>query len=149
LLALGADAIVGIDDPRLEDQAQYSAKLGRWRTDCCNVLKDSVFWAVAKLEALALKPTDHFLAFAHMTWTEAELMSDGNVLSRLVCGKCDVFMEEHQAIFKNLGWAAAISGSDNLPFLKIPKLLGLMVELALCHAASFHRRIVVPYTRLH
>ena len=38
--AQGAIVAVGIDDPRLEEQAQYSAKLGRWWTDCCNVLQD-------------------------------------------------------------------------------------------------------------
>jgi hypothetical protein len=112
-----------------------------WRVEDC------VFWEVAKLEAVALKPVDHFLRFAHMTWTEAGLMSDGNVLSRLVCGRSDDFMLEHQWLFENLSWAASLSNNEQIPMLKIPKLLGLTVELALCHAASFHRRIVMPYTR--
>ena len=111
-------------------------------------VEDCEFWEVAKLEALALKPVDHFLSFAHKTWTETELMIDGNVLSRLFCGRSDTFMVEHQEIFDNLSWAASISRSETIPMLKIPKLLGLTVELALCHVASFCRRIVMPYTRL-
>jgi hypothetical protein len=127
--------VAEVDDPQAEEQAYYRKKMGRWRREARDTIKDEDFWDVLSIVAASHSPLDHHFNFMHSGDYKFKL-------GAFICGKADDILAEFDSFFTPAAWASDLV--DNVPLQRhgtVSDLLLLGVEINLCHHAGYFRRI--------
>ncbi len=126
-------------DPQTESSAQYRLRMGKYRREVLQLMKNSVFWFAVEMVDRATQPLSHMQHFLQAK--HPDFIEKGTAGSRITCGKGDSIFREFEKPFRDLEWARELFLSD-LAAVHTSELLVLQVELSLHCAAGYYRRIV-------
>jgi hypothetical protein len=133
-------AVVGIEDPSVEDVKQHKLKMGKYRRDVLACMTDRVWWRVVDGMTLLCQPLQHMLAFFQQ---HIEDPIGGNTGCRFICGGGRRLLKDFEEIFSDLSWTTRVA-SSGLPRGTQSDLLCLHVEVGVACAAGFFRRLLSP-----
>ena len=130
-LVVAHDAGGAEADPHTEDMLAYRRKMGRWRRESHQTIKDPEFWLTLQVFAASHQPLEHALHFIHSKASQFKYAS-------WVCGKSASILQEFGELIACPSWC--------LPILQAPgcdagRMLELGVGLILLQHSSFKRRV--------
>lgn len=132
-----------VDEIAVEEVHAYKTKMGRWRKQALAGINDSAFWIVLLIARQVHCFADHFLSFLKKRRSPETLDKHGECISELVCGRADSFALEAETILDH-DWTACIIDAGDI---EISELWVLILNLTLCQAAAFDRRVRKPLSR--
>ncbi len=127
-----------LDDPRVEEQAAYRAKMSRWKRDVSIAVTSDVFWETLISHRRASYALEHTLRSVQ----QVPPPGSGR-LGRLRDRLPDMYAETEES-FRDQRWAAAIM-VDTPPEMQ-PRFLELQVQLTIHTCSAYWRRHVIPLT---
>lgn len=140
----GADKLVPLpsspDDPQQEEQAAYRIRIGRWKRESLETVKDPLFWCAMKILNAIHDPYRH-----HFNFLKKIVQGDGH-LAQLVCGKADQIFHHYSEMLVLPAFMETLSLAD----LSIENQLCLIefaVDELICHSAGYHRRVISELSR--
>ncbi|CAK0836755.1 unnamed protein product [Prorocentrum cordatum] len=139
--------VPALDDAANETSREYSARLGRWRSDVLRTVSDELFWIVVDVATDSHEALQHHMAFVSQARSTEHIETYGNVVAQLIMGKGQEILEECTKCFRNFQWAAAMSHLSDLGEHVLPDMLAFTVELNAHHAAAYNRRILKDLDR--
>ena len=121
----------GLDDPSIEETADYRRRLGKWSRDVLHAVGQGSFWLVLEITRAVHAGVDHHLRSMQKRLTKDVLERFGNHGAQLVCGKARTLLAEMEGAWE-FDWGALISRYP----CDIPphETLALVAELCMHHA---------------
>ena len=136
------DADAGVDELRVESQAAYRAKLGRWAREAVAGLSCDLFWQVLDIATRVHGVADHIMNFIHDVPSMDSVDMEGRHVSRLACGKAVAFLEQYAELLGGDAFNRFEELWPGIPIHDLGQLHGLFILLVLNQAGGWHRRVV-------
>lgn len=126
----------------IDEQHEYTRKIGRWRREVNEVVCDKSFWVIMTFSQRVHGPTEHLHSFLKKIMSEDELEEKGGHYAQLALGKGLEIASEYDKMMQDTTWTSTVIA------LARPEdqgwLTRLFTALVAYHAAAFHRRILDP-----
>jgi hypothetical protein len=136
---------VPFDDPRAQSQEESRIKMGLWRRQVLDIVRDNAFWLPVSIASLARQPFKHHHHFVMSKLQRTDLESHGNHQAQLCCGKADaIFSQFDTLLFESHLWGPDIVKSAGQTTIPCSEWICLAVGLITSNAAGYLRRIVRP-----
>ncbi|CAE7765228.1 unnamed protein product [Symbiodinium sp. CCMP2592] len=106
-----------VDELAIEQQQEYSAKMGRWRRQAKQCLEDPVWWRCVEAMHLCRQPLSHVSNFLHQLQDTDKDMSH---IAQLVLGKAANIRAEFDSLHQS-DWLATLSRdleADDAQFIR-------------------------------
>ena len=129
------------DDPQQEEQAAYRIKIGRWKSESTQVINDSWFWAILRIQRDLHEPFEH-----HFSFLKAKQKTGDGPMANLVCGKAYAILHEYDGKLRT-GSFLEPAVSKGLPVDAQLILIECAVELFANHCCGYDRRVLSECTK--
>ena len=129
------------EELHVEEQAAYSAKLGRWRKDALAASGDLVFVRLVLTVPITRAPCSHMHAFLKKHIDQAQRDVKGNHYAQLIGGKAHEIFSEFEAALDSPELIHATDDLNQDDALLVRRIVVASLFKSTC---GFHRRVVVP-----
>lgn len=139
--APGTTAVTGAapnqpDDPQQEEQAAYRIRIGRWKRESCEIVRDPLFWSVVRMQTVIHGPYAH-----HFNFLKSKLNDGDSHMALLVYGKADQILNEYNEMIAVPSFLDE-SVDMTAPISQQLQLIEFAVESIASHLCNYHRRVV-------
>ena len=133
-----------VDEAAIQETTDYTAKMGRWRTQALNVCKSKKFFAIIKLVSIVRSPWEHFYNFLNVQAINSDVAAHlgGLHVAQLVNGKAQQFHDEWSELLSTSGassWRQVIEIADAPDLVCLEHM---MIDLVLSSCRYFKVRVV-------
>ena len=135
-------------DPMNETCEQHIERMTRWRADVKRAVNNTLFWAVLQIHSTVNEVVEHLMRFLGASYTNDQLVADGNQTARLLECKGVEFMSKYEALVRNpdpfqlLAEPSFRFDSEHPDFKgMVGPLAGFAILLTMHHAANLQRRV--------
>ena len=138
--ASSSEPIGAVDQLAIEQLAEYSARMNKWRRHVLLTMNDRLFGKLIAVMNVARGPLIHLSSFLKKTIATSELDERGSSLHQLVCFKARDIMSEFESLLHDRApfWKECCA---NLDIIHSQWLISIACRVLMVHGSQFHRRV--------